>query len=133
MGMTRIFDKIGSDFPVTILESGPCHITQVKTIEKDGYCSIQLAFLNKMDRHIKKAEKGHFEKANVTTKKYIKEFRADDISNIAIGQEIDVDIFEAGKADAALAASIFHYSEHAVADLKNHLQGHNIPVRLMTN
>ena len=80
MGMTRIFDDLGSDYPVTILEAGPCSITQIKTAEKDGYSSVQLGFQDKSERHLKKTEKGHFEKAGVSVKHFL--FTSETISAI---------------------------------------------------
>ena len=96
MGMTRVFDDIGSDYPVTILEAGPCSVTQIKTAEKDGYTSVQLGFQNKSDRHLNKAEKGHFEKAGVPIKKFVKEFASDKLEDVEPGQEVPADIFETG-------------------------------------
>ena len=58
IGMTRVFDDLGSDYPVTILEAGPCSVTQIKTVTKDGYSSVQIGFLDKADSHLKKTEKG---------------------------------------------------------------------------
>ena len=97
MGMTRVFDdKNGLDFPVTILEAGPCFVTQIKTAEKDSYSSVQLGFQNKSDRHIKKSENGHFEKAGVPVKNIIKEVLTDNVEGIDVGQNFCVDIFEMG-------------------------------------
>ena len=97
MGMTRVFDdNIGLDFPVTILEAGPCFVTQIKTTEKDSYSSVQLGFQDKSDRHVKKPENGHFEKAGLPTKNIIKEVLTDNVEGIDIGQNFCVDIFEMG-------------------------------------
>ena len=96
MGMTRIFDSFGTDYPVTILEAGPCAVTQVKTAEKDGYSSVQLGFQDKSDRHLKKSEKGHFEKAGIPAKNIIKEVLTDNVDGIDVGQNFCVDIFEMG-------------------------------------
>ncbi len=97
MGMTRVFDdNIGLDFPVTILEAGPCFVTQIKTAEKDSYSSVQLGFQDKSDRHVKKAENGHFEKAGIPVKNIIKEVLTDNIDGIDVGQNFCVDIFEKG-------------------------------------
>ena len=68
VGMTRIFDDVGSDYPVTIVEAGPCEITQIKSIKNEGYSSIQMGYLEKEARHINKSEKGHFAKAGVPVK-----------------------------------------------------------------
>ena len=96
MGMTRVFDDLGSDFPVTILEAGPCSITQIKTAEEDGYSAVQLGFQDKSDRHLKKAEKGHFEKAGVYAKKILKEIAIDNVDGIDLGQSFGSDVFETG-------------------------------------
>ena len=96
VGMTRIFDELGSDFPVTIIEAGPCSITQVKSVEKDGISSVQIGFIDKSKRHTKKAEKGHFEKAGVPVKKFVKEFASDKLEDVEPGQEVTADIFETG-------------------------------------
>jgi large subunit ribosomal protein L3 len=97
MGMTRVFDdNIGLDLPVTILEAGPCFVTQIKTTEKDSYSSLQLGFQNKSDRHVKKPENGHFEKAGIPVKNIIKEVLTDNIDGIDVGQNFCVDIFEMG-------------------------------------
>ena len=96
MGMTRVFDDLGSDFPVTILEAGPCSITQIKTAEEDGYSAVQLGFQDKSDRHLKKTEKGHFEKAGVSVKKILKEIAIDNVDGIDLGQSFGSDIFETG-------------------------------------
>ena len=82
VGMTRIFDKLGSDFPVTIIEAGPCSITQVKSVEKDGISSVQIGFIDKSKRHTKKTEKGHFEKVGVPIKKFVKEFASDKLEDV---------------------------------------------------
>jgi len=96
VGMTRIFDELGSDFPVTIIEAGPCSITQVKSVEKDGISSVQIGFIDKSQRHTKKSEKGHFEKVGVPIKKFVKEFALDKLEDVEPGQEVTADIFETG-------------------------------------
>ena len=96
VGMTRIFDDVGSDYPVTIVEAGPCEITQIKSIEKEGYSSIQMGYLEKEVRHTNKSEKGHFDKADVSAKKILKEFTFDELENIELGQTVTADIFETG-------------------------------------
>ena len=96
IGMTRIFDKLGSDFPVTIIEAGPCSITQVKSVEKDGISSVQIGFIDKSKRHTKKTEKGHFEKVGVPVKKFVKEFASDKLEDVEPGQQVTADIFETG-------------------------------------
>ena len=96
VGMTRIFDELGSDFPVTIIEAGPCSVTQIKSVEKDGISSVQIGFVDKSKRHTKKSEKGHFEKVGVPIKKFVKEFASDKLKDVEPGQEINADIFDTG-------------------------------------
>ena len=96
LGMTRVFDDLGTDYPVTILEAGPCSIAQIKTVEKDGYISVQLGFRDKSDRHLKNTEKGHFKKAGISAKHILKEISTESIVGIDVGQNIGVEIFERG-------------------------------------
>ena len=96
VGMTRIFDDLGSDYPVTIIEAGPCEITQIKSINNEGYSSIQMGYLEKEVRHTNKPEKGHFAKAGASAKKILKEFTFDELENIELGQKVTADIFETG-------------------------------------
>ena len=96
VGMTRIFDELGFDFPVTIIEAGPCSVTQIKSVEKDGISSVQIGFIDKSQRHTKKSEKGHFEKVGVPIKKFVKEFTSDKLEDVEPGQEVTADIFETG-------------------------------------
>ena len=94
--MTQIFDEKGNVIPVTVIEPGPCVVAQKKTAEKDGYDAVQLGFADVKEKHLTKAEKGHFEKAGVTMKKHLKEFRLDDCSAINVGDVITADTFAAG-------------------------------------
>ena len=96
IGMTQIFDETGRVIPVTIVAAGPCVVAQKKTAEKDGYEAVQLGFADVKDKHLTKAEKGHFEKAGVPQKKYLKEFRLDDCSALNVGDIVSVDTFAAG-------------------------------------
>ncbi|MBQ9131380.1 MAG: 50S ribosomal protein L3, partial [Clostridia bacterium] len=80
IGMTQIFDETGRVIPVTIVAAGPCVVAQKKTAEKDGYDAVQLGFADVKEKHLTKPEKGHFDKAGVAPKKYLKEFRLDDCS-----------------------------------------------------
>ena len=96
VGMTRIFDDLGSDYPVTIVEAGPCEITQIKSINNEGYSSVQIGYLEKEVRHTNKSEKGHFDKAGVPAKKILKEFTFEELENIELGQKVTADIFETG-------------------------------------
>ena len=96
IGMTQIFDEIGNVIPVTIIEAGPCVVAQKKTAENDGYDAVQLGFMEVQEKHMTKAEKGHFEKAGVASKKHLKEFRLDDCSALNVGDVIAADTFAAG-------------------------------------
>ena len=96
IGMTQIFDEVGNVIPVTVIEAGPCVVAQKKTAEKDGYDAVQLGFMDVKEKHLNKAEKGHFEKAGVAPKKHLKEFRLDDCSALNTGDIISVDTFAAG-------------------------------------
>lgn len=96
IGMTQIFTEDGRLIPVTVLEAGPCSVVQKKTMENDGYEAIQVGFLDQREKLANKPKKGHFEKAGVSVKKYLKEFRLEDAANYEIGAEIKADIFTAG-------------------------------------
>ena len=96
IGMTQIFDEIGNVIPVTVIEAGPCVVAQKKTSENDGYDAIQLGFMEVKEKHMTKAEKGHFEKAGVAAKKHLKEFRLDDCSAYNVGDVVTADTFAAG-------------------------------------
>ena len=95
IGMTQIFDEIGNVIPVTVIEAGPCVVAQKKTVENDGYNALQLGFEEVKEKHLTKAEKGHFASANVALKKHLKEFRLDDCS-ANVGDLVTVDTFAAG-------------------------------------
>ena len=97
IGMTQIFDEVGNVIPVTVIQAGPCVVTQKKTVETDGYDAVQLGFGSVKEKHLTKAEVGHFKKANVEFKKHLKEFRLDDVSAINVGDVISADTFAAGE------------------------------------
>lgn len=96
IGMTQIFDEVGNVIPVTVIEAGPCVVAQKKTVENDGYNALQLGFEEVKEKHLTKAEKGHFTAANVPMKKHLKEFRLEDCS-ANVGDFITVDTFAAGE------------------------------------
>jgi hypothetical protein len=101
VGMTQIFDENGVLVPVTVLQAGPCVVTQVKTADNDGYSAIQVGFGEKKENRVNKPMKGQFAKAGVSCKRYLKEFRFEDAETYTLGQEIKADIFGAGdKIDA---------------------------------
>ena len=97
IGMTQIFDEKGNVIPVTLIEAGPCAVVQKKTTENDGYDAVQLGFVDAKAKHVNKAEKGHFEKAGVSLKRHLKEFRLDDCSAVNVGDVITVDTFAEGE------------------------------------
>ena len=96
IGMTQIFDEIGNVIPVTAIQVGPCVVAQKKTVETDGYDAVQLGFAEVKEKHMTKAEMGHFTKAGVEFKKHLKEFRLDDVAAINVGDVITADTFAAG-------------------------------------
>lgn len=95
-GMTQVFDQQGLVVPVTVIQAGPCFVTQIKTKETDGYESVQLAFGAKKESRVQKPLKGHFDKADVAPKRFLKEFSFSNQSELKLGAEIKVDRFEAG-------------------------------------
>ena len=121
VGMTQIFNEDGTLTPVTVLQAGPCVVTQIKTVENDGYEAVQVGFMDKKDkivnkdksgkkeivhRHgVTKAEQGHFAKAGVSGKRFVREFKLENAGEYELAQEIKVDIFEAGDKIDATAIS----------------------------
>ena len=101
VGMTQIWNEDGVLIPVTVLQAGPCVVTQVKTVENDGYAAIQVGFQDKRENLVNKPMKGQFDKAGVPCKRFVKEFRLEDAENYNVKDEIKADIFAAGdKVDA---------------------------------
>ncbi|MCI8627023.1 MAG: 50S ribosomal protein L3 [Lachnospiraceae bacterium] len=96
VGMTQIFGEDGVLIPVTVLEAGPVVVTQVKTVENDGYSAVQVGFGDIRETLVNKPLKGHFAKAGVPVKRYLKEFRLENAEEYAVGQEIKADVFAAG-------------------------------------
>ena len=121
VGMTQIFNEDGVLVPVTVLSAGPCVVTQIKTVENDGYSAVQVGFMDKKDRIINKDKsgkkeivhrhgvnkplKGHFEKAGVSSKRFVREFRFENAEEYTVAQEIKADIFEVGDKIDATAIS----------------------------
>jgi large subunit ribosomal protein L3 len=97
LGMTQIFAPNGLIVPVTVVEAGPCSILQKKTKEKDGYDALKIAFSNKRENSLNKAEAGEFKKANVTAKRYIREIQIDDMNSREVGTDVKCDIFKEGE------------------------------------
>ncbi|MCX4341043.1 MAG: 50S ribosomal protein L3 [Lachnospiraceae bacterium] len=121
IGMTQIFNEDGTLTPVTVLQAGPCAVTQIKTVENDGYSAVQVGFVDKKERIVNKdkagkkevihrhgankAQKGHFDKAGVSCKRFIREFKLENADEYTLGSEIKADIFEAGDRVDATAIS----------------------------
>lgn len=105
VGMTQIFDENGLLIPVTVLQAGPCVVTQIKSVENDGYSAVQVGFGDTREVLVNKPRKGHFAKAGVANKKHLKEFKFENAADYQVGQEIKVDIFEEGDKIDATAKS----------------------------
>ena len=121
VGMTQIFDENGNLIPVTVLQAGPCAVTQIKTVENDGYEAVQVGFVDKKEKivnkdqngnktiahrnGVNKAGQGHFKKAGVSAKRFVREFKFENASEYALGDEIKADIFAAGDRVDATAIS----------------------------
>lgn len=121
VGMTQIFNEDGTLTPVTVLQAGPCAVTQIKTVENDGYSAVQVGYVDKKERivnkdksgkkevihrhGVNKAQKGHFDKAGVSCKRFIREFKLENADEYTLGSEIKADIFEAGDRVDATAIS----------------------------
>ena len=101
VGMTQIFNDDGVLTPVTVLQAGPCVVKQVKTVENDGYSAVQVGFVDKREKLVAKPQKGAFDKAGVSYKRYVRELKLDDAESYEVKQEIKADVFAAGdKVDA---------------------------------
>ncbi|MBH1941217.1 50S ribosomal protein L3 [Mobilitalea sibirica] len=101
IGMTQVFGENGVLIPVTVLQAGPLYVTQVKTVENDGYAAVQVGYGDIRETLVNKPKKGHFAKAGVANKRYLKEFKFDNSADYTVGQEIKADIFAEGdKVDA---------------------------------
>ncbi len=96
IGMTQIFDEKGNVIPVTVINAGPCVVTQKKTVEKDGYSAVQLGFSDIEERKLSKPKQGQFKKAGVSYKRYLAEFKLDDAENMNVGDVITADTFVVG-------------------------------------
>ena len=105
VGMTQIFGENGELTPVTVLQAGPCVVTQVKTVENDGYSAVQVGFVDKREKLVNKCQKGHFEKAGVSYKRYVRELKLDNAEELKLGDEIKADQFAAGDKVDATATS----------------------------
>ncbi len=120
VGMTQIFNEDGVLTPVTVLQAGPCVVTQIKTVENDGYSAVQVGFADKREKLVNKPLKGHFDKAGVSYKRYIKEFKFENVADYTLAQEIKADIFEAGDKVDATAISKGKGFQGAIKRLGQH-------------
>ena len=105
VGMTQIFDENGVLIPVTVLQAGPCVVTQVKTVDNDGYKAVQVGFVDKREKLVSKPVKGHFDKAGVSYKRYVRELKLENVEEYSVKDEIKADIFAAGDKIDATAIS----------------------------
>lgn len=120
VGMTQIFNEDGALVPVTVLQAGPCVVTQVKTEENDGYKAVQVGFVDKREKLVNKPAKGHFEKAGVSYKRYVREFRFENSEEYNVKDEIKADIFAAGDKVDATAISKGKGFQGAIKRLGQH-------------
>lgn len=97
LGMTQVFDEAGRAIPVTVVQAGPCTVTQVKTPQTDGYAAIQLAFGEVKEKALSKPEIGHLAKSNTAPMRHLREYRLDDAGSYELGQKLGADLFEAGQ------------------------------------
>jgi len=105
VGMTQIFNENGVLIPVTVLQAGPCVVTQVKTVENDGYSAVQVGYVDKREKLVSKPIKGHFDKAGVSYKRYVREFKLENADQYSVKDEIKAEIFAAGDKIDATAIS----------------------------
>ena len=105
VGMTQIFNEDGVLTPVTVLQAGPCVVTQIKTAANDGYSAVQVGFVDKREKLVNKAVKGHFDKAGVSYKRFVRELKLDNAEEYSVKDEIKADIFAAGDKIHATATS----------------------------
>lgn len=108
LGMTQIFAENGTVVPVTVIEAGPCLVSQVKTVEKDGYSAVQLGFGEVAERKVTKPLLGHFKAANITNKRHLKEFRIEGAENMKPGDEVKADTFTVGDKVDVIGTSKGH-------------------------
>lgn len=121
LGMTQIFLEDGSVVPVTVIEAGPCTVAQKKTVENDGYDAVQLAFGEVKEKHMTKAEIGHFKKAGVEVRKHLKEFRLESASEMNVGDVVSADTFTAGEKVDITGITKGHGYSGAVKRWGNHI------------
>jgi len=106
LGMTQVFDEAGRAIPVTVVQAGPCTVTQVKTPQTDGYAAIQVAFGEVSAKSLSKPEIGHLAKSSTAPMRHLREYRLDDASRYELGQQLKADLFEAGQSVDVSGTSI---------------------------
>jgi large subunit ribosomal protein L3 len=106
LGMTQVFDEAGRSIPVTVVQAGPCTVTQIKTADTDGYSAIQVGFYEVAEKSLNRPERGHLKKAEATPLRHLKEYRLDNVGEYQLGQQIKADIFVAGQAVDVIGTSI---------------------------
>ena len=120
VGMTQIFNADGVLVPVTVLQAGPCVVTQIKTVENDGYSAVQVGFVDKKEKVVNKAEMGHFKKAGVSGKRFVREFKLENAADYNLADEIKADIFAEGDHVDATAISKGKGFQGAIKRLGQH-------------
>jgi len=106
LGMTQVFDEAGKAIPVTVVQAGPCTVTQIKTAEVDGYSAVQVGFGEVAEKALNKPELGHLKKSEASPLRHLREYRLDSPSDYQLGQQIKADIFEAGQQVDVIGTSI---------------------------
>lgn len=106
LGMTQVFDETGRSIPVTVVQAGPCTVTQIKTSETDGYSAVQLGFYEVTEKGLNKPELGHLKKSEAAPLRHLKEYRLENPSEFQLGQQIKADIFEAGQTVDIIGTTI---------------------------
>ena len=124
IGMTQVFTEDGQLIPVSVIQAGPCQVVQKKTEEVDGYTAVQVGYEDKKERRANKPEKGHFQKANVPVKKYLKEFKLDNAAELNVGDELTVEQFADGDVLDVTGTS----KGHGFAGTINRLGTHRGPM-----
>lgn len=121
LGMTQIFTENGASIPVTVIEAGPCYVTQKKTVDTDGYDAVQLGFEDIKEKHVNKPAAGHFKKAGVSAKRHLKEFRLENTSDVNVGDVVAADTFAAGEKVDITGITKGHGYTGAVKRWGNHI------------
>ena len=106
LGMTQVFDETGKAIPVTVIEAGPCTVTQIKTASTDGYSAIQVGYGEVSQKALNKPELGHLAKSNASPVRHLHEYRLDDVGNFELGQQLKADAFSAGQVVDVIGTSI---------------------------